>query len=203
MDGAETFILAQARAGNRDAFRALVERHSRAVFRVAYRVTGNEQDAEDVVQDAFLKLWEEPAKWHGELSNKFTTWFYRVVVNLCLDQKKRKGAVALDEDMPVIDGRAPVDETMMRAQEQRIMEKEIAALDERQQLVIILFRPGCRHRIVISYPGNCSSLASIQLSVLRENAPAMDHRLPVIRARGQKSSLHSNGPRRPRKVTAV
>ena len=45
----EAFVLAQARAGNREAFRTLVERHSRAVFRVAYRITGNEADAEDVV----------------------------------------------------------------------------------------------------------------------------------------------------------
>ena len=65
VDGAETFILAQARAGNRDAFRTLVERHSRAVFRVAYRVTGNEQDAEDVVQETFLKAYAELARFEA------------------------------------------------------------------------------------------------------------------------------------------
>ena len=96
------------------------------------------QAAEDVVQDAFLKLWEDPAKWQPDKNTKFTTWFYRVVVNLCLDWQKRKRPVELNEDMPLIDDRESADQTMMRREEQAILEQEIAALPERQRTALNL-----------------------------------------------------------------
>ena len=131
-------LLALIQDGNGQAFAALVERHSERFYRLAYRYLQNKAAAEDVVQDAFLKLWENPASWQPDRSSKFTTWFYRVVVNLCFDQKKRKEPVALDEDMPVIDDRAPADEAMIRAQQHRILENEIAALPERQRAALAL-----------------------------------------------------------------
>ena len=131
-------LLALVQGGDHSAFSELARRHTERFYRLAFRYMQSKESAEDIVQDAFLKLWEDPAKWRAERNTKFTTWFYRVVVNLCFDQKKRKGAVALDEDMPVIDDRAPVDETIMRAQEQRILEKEIAALPERQRTALNL-----------------------------------------------------------------
>jgi RNA polymerase sigma-70 factor, ECF subfamily len=124
--------------GNGQAFGVLVERHTERFYRLAYRYLQNKAAAEDMVQDAFLKLWENPALWQPERNSKFTTWFYRVVVNLCLDLRKKKGPVALDDEMPLIDERDPVDETIMRAQEQKILEKEIAALPERQQTALNL-----------------------------------------------------------------
>ena len=131
-------LLALIQDGNGQAFAVLVERHNERFYRLAFRYMQNKAAAEDVVQDAFLKLWENPANWQPERNNKFTTWFYRVVVNLCLDQRKRKGPVALDEELPLVDDRAPVDEMMMHAQEQRILEKEIAALPERQRSALNL-----------------------------------------------------------------
>ncbi|MGE5306928.1 MAG: sigma-70 family RNA polymerase sigma factor [Alphaproteobacteria bacterium] len=131
-------LLALIQDGNGQAFVALVERHTERFYRLAYRYLQNKAAAEDVVQDAFLKLWENPASWQPDRSSKFTTWFYRVVVNLCFDQKKRKGPVALDEDVAVIDDRAPADEALMRAQEHMILEKEIAALPERQRTALNL-----------------------------------------------------------------
>jgi RNA polymerase sigma-70 factor (ECF subfamily) len=131
-------LLALIQDGNGQAFAVLVERHTERFYRLAYRYLQNKAAAEDVVQDAFLKLWENPASWQPDRNSKFTTWFYRVVVNLCFDQKKRKSPVALDEDMPVIDERAPADEAMMRAQEHMILEKEIAALPQRQRTALNL-----------------------------------------------------------------
>jgi len=124
--------------GSHEAFAELVRRHTERSYRIAYRFVQSKESAEDVVQDAFLKLWEEPAKWHGELSNKFTTWFYRVVANLCLDRLKRKRTVELDEEMPLADERPTADEIMMRAEAQSILEKEIAALPERQRTALNL-----------------------------------------------------------------
>ena len=60
MDATEgAAVLARARQGDSEAFRALVERHSRSVFRLAFRMTGNEQDAEDVVQESFLRAYRQ------------------------------------------------------------------------------------------------------------------------------------------------
>ena len=97
VDGAETFILAQARAGNRDAFRTLVERHSRAVFRVAYRVTGNEQDAEDVVQETFLKAYAELSRF--EARSGIGTWLHRIAANCAIDllRKRPRNTVSHDD----------------------------------------------------------------------------------------------------------
>jgi RNA polymerase sigma-70 factor, ECF subfamily len=131
-------LLALIQDGNGQAFATLVERHTERFYRLAYRYLQSKAAAEDVVQDAFLKLWENPAIWQPERNSKFTTWFYRVVVNLCLDLRKRKAPVALDEEIPLIDDREPVDETMVKIQEQKALEREIAALPERQRMALNL-----------------------------------------------------------------
>lgn len=75
--------IAQAREGDRDAFRALVERHSRAIFKLAYRMTGNEQDSEDVVQETFLRAYRRMAQFESRAD--FGTWLHRIAVNCALD----------------------------------------------------------------------------------------------------------------------
>ena len=75
--------LERARSGDSGAFRLLVERHSRSVFRLAYRMTGNEQDAEDVVQDTFLRAWKQIDRY--EARSSFSTWLYRIAANCSLD----------------------------------------------------------------------------------------------------------------------
>jgi RNA polymerase sigma-70 factor, ECF subfamily len=75
--------VAQARSGDADAFRVLVERHSRTLFRLAYRMTGNESDAEDVVQESFLRAYKQLDKFDERAS--FGTWLYRIAANCSLD----------------------------------------------------------------------------------------------------------------------
>ena len=131
-------LLALLREGNHQAFAELVQRHTGRFYRLAYRYVQNRETAEDVVQDAFLKLWENPTIWRPQRSNKFTTWFYRIVVNLCLDWQKKKRPMPLDEALPVADDAETVDETMTRIQAQKLLEKEIAALPERQRMALNL-----------------------------------------------------------------
>src|SRR5579875_1223446 len=73
----------EARKGNQHAFRVLVERHSRALFGLAYRMTGNEQDAEDLVQETFLRAYKQIKRFDGRAS--FGTWLYRICTNCALD----------------------------------------------------------------------------------------------------------------------
>jgi RNA polymerase sigma-70 factor, ECF subfamily len=131
-------LLALVREGNHQAFAELVQRHTGRFYRLAYRYVQNRETAEDVVQDAFLKLWENPAIWRPERSSKFTTWFYRIVVNLCLDWQKKKRPMPLDEAIPVADDAETIDESMTRLQAQKLLEKEIAGLPERQRTALNL-----------------------------------------------------------------
>ena len=76
-------LLARVGEGDGPAFAMLVRRHSDRYYRLAYRYTARREEAEDIVQAAFIKLWETPDIWDPRRGAKFTTWFYRVVVNLC------------------------------------------------------------------------------------------------------------------------
>ena len=75
-------------AGDRDAFRVLVERHSQSVFRLAYRMTGNQHDAEEVVQEAFLRAYQKLEQF-AERAN-FGTWVYRIAANYAIDRMRQR-----------------------------------------------------------------------------------------------------------------
>jgi RNA polymerase sigma-70 factor (ECF subfamily) len=137
-DKGDQELLALIQDGSHQAFAELVERHTERFYRLAYRYVQNRETAEDLVQDAFLRLWENPAIWQPDRNSKFTTWFYRIMVNLCLDWQKKKRPIQLDEDMPLADERESADEAMIRMQEQRLLENEIAALPERQRTALNL-----------------------------------------------------------------
>jgi RNA polymerase sigma-70 factor, ECF subfamily len=83
MDWTDQAAAEEARKGNQLAFRVLVERHSRSVFRLAFRMTGNEQDAEDMVQETFLRAFKQLHRFDGRAS--FGTWLYRIAANCSLD----------------------------------------------------------------------------------------------------------------------
>ena len=92
MEPSDGTYVARARTGDSDAFRVLVERHSRSIFRLAYRMTGNEQDAEDVVQESLLRAYKQLGKFDDRAS--FGTWLYRIATNCSLDlvrARKRRG----------------------------------------------------------------------------------------------------------------
>ncbi len=83
MDEHAAAVVAKARAGDREAFRALVDRHSRYVFSLAHRMTGNAQDAEDVVQEAWLKAHKQLSRFEARAD--FRTWLHRITVNCSID----------------------------------------------------------------------------------------------------------------------
>jgi RNA polymerase sigma-70 factor (ECF subfamily) len=81
-------LIRAAQKGERAAFDALVRRYDRSVLRLALHMLGNEQDAQDVNQEAFLKAYRHLGNFRFECS--FYTWLYRIVTNLCLDQMRRR-----------------------------------------------------------------------------------------------------------------
>lgn len=81
--------VSRAREGDSEAFRLLVERHSKPIFRVAYRMTGNEHDADDVVQETFLRAYRQIGRFE-ERAN-FGTWLHRIAINCSLDLLRARG----------------------------------------------------------------------------------------------------------------
>src|SRR2546428_4062746 len=91
MQTTDAATVSRARAGDSDAFRLLVEQHSRPVFRVAYRMTGNEHDADDVVQETFLRVYRQLDRFQ-ERAN-FGTWLHRIAINCALDLLRSRGRI--------------------------------------------------------------------------------------------------------------
>jgi len=75
-------------AGERDAYRVLVERHSHYVYRLAYRMTGNPHDAEEIVQEAFLRAYQKLSQFAGQAN--FGTWVYRIAANYAIDRLRQR-----------------------------------------------------------------------------------------------------------------
>jgi len=88
MEISDAAVVAQVLAGDRDAFRLLVDRHTRSIYSVAYRMTGNQHDAEEILQETFLRAYKSLHRF--ELRSSFSTWLYRIAVNRCLDFLKAK-----------------------------------------------------------------------------------------------------------------
>jgi RNA polymerase sigma-70 factor (ECF subfamily) len=99
MELTDAAAVSRARTGDSDAYRVLVERHSRSLFRLAFRMTGNQQDAEDVVQESFMRAYKQLAKFDERAS--FGTWLYRIAANCSLDlvrsRKRRSEHLAPQE----------------------------------------------------------------------------------------------------------
>jgi len=84
----EAIAVERTLAGDRDAYRILVERHSHNIFRLAYRMTGNRQDAEEVVQEAFLRGYQKLGQFASRAN--FGTWVYRIAANYAIDRMRQR-----------------------------------------------------------------------------------------------------------------
>ena len=80
--------VAQARGGDEEAFRVLVERHGRSIYRLAYRMTGRPEDAEDVVQETFVRAYRQLSRF--EARSNFATWLYRIGFNCAIDYMRAR-----------------------------------------------------------------------------------------------------------------
>ena len=107
-DTSEMALVQAAKKGNLEAFSELVKRYDRNIFRIAQHITHNEEDAQDVVQDAFLKAYQNLEQFQG--NSKFYTWLVRIAVNEALMKLRRRRSdktVSIDEDVETEDGSMP------------------------------------------------------------------------------------------------
>jgi len=107
MEESDAGLITRAREGDPEAFRALVERHSVRLFQLAYRMSGNEQDAEDVVQETFLRAYRQLDRFESRAG--FGTWLHRIAANCSLDllrKRKRHDAQIDPVELDVLEPRS-------------------------------------------------------------------------------------------------
>jgi len=131
-------LVQQIQDGNRSAFSELVNRHARRYYGLAYRMLSDKHEAEDMVQTALLKLWEHPEKWQPQKKVKFTTWFYRVVLNQCLDHLKKKRPLLTDKEDLISEVESGADDAVDDLARQERLEQALAELPERQRVALNL-----------------------------------------------------------------
>src|ERR1700724_985944 len=144
MDESDGAAVVRAQSGDGDAFRVLVERHSRSVFRLAFRMTGNEQDAEDVVQESFFRAYRQLGRFESRAN--FGTWLYRIVANCSVDLMRSKQARhdqvrgdSLDDAMELPAADAPGPERMAQSAEiQRRVQAALEALSPLERAAFTL-----------------------------------------------------------------
>src|SRR5262249_3291380 len=136
MDDSDEALMARIAKGDEPAFRALARRHTPMVVGIARRILGNSADAEDVAQEAMLRVWTNAPRWQPLA--QFRTWLTRVVVNLCLDRKRRASWVDLDAVGDIVDPAPGAVERSEREERDHMVANAIARLPDRQRAAIAL-----------------------------------------------------------------
>jgi len=135
-------LVEACRAGRREAFDSLVERHQRHVYQLCYRFAGNHEDANDLAQDVFIRAYRGLKTFKGQSS--VGTWLYRIAVNVCLTRMSAKSRVeALDPLIASSDERtASHEETaadaLLRGERARQVRAAIARLPKKQRATLVL-----------------------------------------------------------------
>ena len=138
MDESDAAAVARACAGDTEAFRVLVDRYSRKIFRLAYRMTRNEQDAEDVVQEAYLRAYRFFDGFHGTDGR---AWILAIVRNACYTwlQQNRRKPLALEDEMTEPQDTKPNPEALYLGEvDQQLLRQAIEELPEEFREAIIL-----------------------------------------------------------------
>lgn len=133
----DALLLARYADGDREAARVLVTRLTPPVLNLARRVLGNQDDAEDVVQEAMLRLWKMAPDWdpgHARVS----TWLYRVVLNLCTDRHRRRQPVPLPDGWDPADDRPGAAAGLQQKARAAALQAALLDLPERQRQAVVL-----------------------------------------------------------------
>ena len=126
-------LVRRAQRGDRLAFERLVDRHQHRLFTLAARTLGSREDAEDAVQDAFVRAWRGLGGFRG--GSLFSTWLYRICLNAAHDRRARRGPEAVELPAAPADARDRFAERELSSGLQRAL----AALDEAQRMTVVLY----------------------------------------------------------------
>ncbi len=179
-DASDLLLIAKVKAGDLSAFEELMRQYDRQIFRIALHITQNREDAEDIVQDTFLKAFQKLEQFQG--NSKFSTWLVRIAVNesvMRLRKRKPQKTVSMDEHIQTEKGPVPRDfADWMPNPEQNCNRSELADILRR---TIQGLPPGFRTVFVLRVIDGLSSEETAQ--ALGLSVPAVKSRL--LRARQQ------------------
>lgn len=146
MEDSDAALVSRAREGDQDAARALVERHSARLFQLAYRMTGNEQDAEDIVQESFLKAFRGLNRYDDRA--EFGAWLRRVASNTAIDlirkRQRLKATVAVptladeDRELEIRSNEPSPDDRALNAETIATVERAMADLSKTERAAFVL-----------------------------------------------------------------
>lgn len=171
-------LMRRIAGGNKPAFRTLARRCVPQAIGLARRMLGNSADAEEVVQEAMLRVWTNAPRWRPEA--RFRTWLYRVVVNLCLNRKRRAPFTSLEAAGDPADPRPDAATLLERDQRDAAIAAAIARLPERQRAAIVLtFHEGLSNAEAAAVLGTTRSavetlLVRAKQSLRRQLGPTAD-----------------------------
>lgn len=143
----EYAVIRRVCAGDTDAFEALVTAYQKQIYNLALRTVGNEEDAADMTQEAFLRAYRSLGSFRGD--SKFSVWLYRLTTNICIDFLRSRGRrptvslTAADEDeepqeLDVADDRFDPVQSLERAELRRAVQRGLASLPEDYRRILML-----------------------------------------------------------------
>lgn len=142
----EAELIQAARSGDQEAFARLVETHQGKVYALAYRMTGNREDAADLTQEAFLNAWRGLASFQSQ--SAFATWLYRLTSNACIDflrREKRRSALSItveddaqERQAEIPDLRHSPEQELERQESRQAVRQGLAALSSEHREVLVL-----------------------------------------------------------------
>jgi RNA polymerase sigma-70 factor (ECF subfamily) len=138
-EASDEALMAQvAAASDHAAFRILMRRHMRRAIRVAQAIVANAADADDIAQEAFLRIWHRSKSFDPALA-KFTTWMHRIVVNLAIDRTRRPAGEPLERAADVADPAPEALATLIEDEQRRTLTLAMARMPARQRAAVTLF----------------------------------------------------------------
>lgn len=148
MDGIEKLLVAKSKKGDIAAFEELISAYEKRAYNIAYRMMANEEDAKDMAQEAFIKIYKSIKNFREESS--FSTWLYRIVTNVCLDEirkRKRNNTLPLEINIESDKGAAHIEigadketpeDIFERIEKRQLILNAINSLNEDYKTVIVL-----------------------------------------------------------------
>jgi RNA polymerase sigma-70 factor (ECF subfamily) len=133
---AEGEAIAACQRGEREAFDALVVRYQRDIYRLCYRYVNNHEDANDLVQEVFLRAWRAIGRFRGQ--SRFSTWLYRIAVNACLNFRAARRVPMRELPDTLADPGLPAPDRVLREEKARRVRKAVGRLPEKQRATLIL-----------------------------------------------------------------
>lgn len=175
MEPSDEELCARVAANDRAAFELLLDRHQERAWRVAAAILGNDAEARDVSQEAFMRLLQFAHRFDGRA--RFTTWFHRILVNLCIDHQRRSrwwrkfvplagpGSDPDDEDAvdPPAEEDGPEEQTM-RGEQHRRVRAALARLTPKQRAAVVMqVQEGLSSREIAAVLGCTESTARVHV----------------------------------------